>query len=519
VRCPGCNERLGVRDEDAGRKARCTKCGRVFLIGEGRRTDGSAQVAAPLASPTAPLPEEPAAPTLVTFECSLCQTRMTARVADVGRRVACPDCGRRNVIPPPPKPRKSTPPPALAGEQYDLWGVDERPWESGPGAPPLHAVECRVCQTLMYATDAQIGKELVCPDCGAKTIAVRAKPAKPKGTIPGSAGSEYQLDPASAPEPRPMVVPIAIRDAELHEHARATTVGPDGRLIVQKQEEHKRPVRPAVPLVKGVWRMLLTEEVIARGLLISIMFGAAAWLIVDALLTPGNAGLASFAAIILIVFGMATLLLWFSFAAPMFLAIVGESADGHDRLHEPPGWSPFDWFEDGLYLVTAVALAGMPGMLVWRLGAPLSVEAVIATGAGAALLIFPVALLGALLENSPLAVISPKLLSSLVRRPGQWLMFYAESALIAAGVAAAAWGLNAAGAGGLFALPVLAMGAALLYMRLLGRLAWWLSDVMPAEEDAEYVDPAAAAHPHLAADLAARRAAARAQAEAAAHKK
>jgi hypothetical protein len=431
----------------------------------------------------------------------------------------CPDCGRANVIPKPSTPKPRQQPAAFEGEQIGLWEADARTWEPGfaTGAA-LFPVECRLCQTLMYATEEQIGHELKCPDCGALTMARRSAPKKPTGPLPVVLGEEYDLDPASAPEPRPMVVPIAIRDAEMHEHVRATTVGPDGRLIVQKKEEYKRPERPAVPLIQGVWRMLVTEEVIARGLLISIMFGVAGWAIFDALSTPGNAGLASFSAIMVIVFGMAMMLLWFTFAAPMFVAIVAESADGHDRLHEPPSWSPFELFGDGLYLLTTIALAGMPGMLVWTLRAPLPVEGLVAVGVGIALLIFPVAMLGALLESSPLGVLSPRLMSTLVRRPGPWLLFYIESALLAAAAGAAAWGLMRAGPAGGFGLPVVAMGAALLYMRLLGRLGWWLSDVMPGDEEDEDVDDAAAAHPHLAAARAAKKAEAEAEA-AAAHAK
>jgi DNA-directed RNA polymerase subunit RPC12/RpoP len=34
-------------------------------------------------------------------------------------------------------------------------------------------VYCKLCRTLMYASEDQIGSELTCPDCGVKTIVVK----------------------------------------------------------------------------------------------------------------------------------------------------------------------------------------------------------------------------------------------------------------------------------------------------------------------------------------------------------
>ena len=203
---------------------------------------------------------------------------------------------------------------------------------------------------------------MTCPDCGADDLAKpHKKPTKSKGSVSWPSGQEYQLDAASAPEPRPFSMPIAVRDAEMHEHARATTVGPDGRLIVQKEERDRRQARPAVPLMQGVWRMLVTEEVIARGILTSIVFGVAAWLFDDSVNTP-VAGVAAIASMALMVAFVARALVWLSFAAPLFLAIVAESSEGHDRLHEPPVWSPLDWLVETMYLVAAASAAGLPAL-------------------------------------------------------------------------------------------------------------------------------------------------------------
>jgi hypothetical protein len=369
---------------------------------------------------------------------------------------------------------------------------------------------------LMYATDEQVGRELKCPDCGAMTVARRSAPKKPVASVLVELGEDYDLDPASAPEPRPVVLPIAIRDAELHAHARATTVGPDGRLIVQKDDRVERPVRPAVPLLQGVWPMMFTQEVVAPWIMSSILFGGAAWFISDGLMTP--LGIASMFAILMIVFGMALTLLWLTIAAPTCLAIVAESSEGHDRLYDPPAWSPLDWISETMYLLNAIALAGMPGMIAWGAGAPLSPEVLGLVAGGVAVAVFPLAYMGALLENTAFGVISPKLLGTLVRRPGPWLLFYVELAILAVATAGACWGLARFEIAGRIGMPLIAMAALFLLMRLMGRLAWWLADILPAadggdgdDDDAE-VDDAAAAHPNLAAARAARRAEARAEA-------
>ena len=487
VQCPSCGERLEVRREDAGRKGQCMACGRVFRLGEAPPPGSASRAtASPPVSPAPKPVEKPRPPELVTFSCSLCETRITARVADVGKRTACPDCGRKNVIPPPPAPKAPVVPAAMSGEQLEVWGLDEAP-ATGKSAPPprLHPVECKLCQTLMYASEAQIGTKLQCPDCGTFTVAQRTEPPKLKASVLVDPGAEYDIDAAQAPPPRPVPVPISVRDAEVHETARATTVGPDGRLIVKKDPElDRRPVRPAVPLVQGVWRMLVTEEVIARGLMCSLLFGGAAWFIIDSINTPMGSAVA-IAGIFLMLIGVGLSVLWMSFAAPMFLAIVSASSEGHDRLHEPPEWSPFDWIVEGVYLIMPAVAAGWPAFAVWQLGGSLPTWAQVAIGGGAALVIFPLAMLGAMLESTPFGVISPKLLSTLGRCAGPWLLFYIETAALAALTTVAAAALLQTSGWGLFVLPVLAMCFALTYMRLLGRLAWWIGDAMPEAKEPE----------------------------------
>jgi DNA-directed RNA polymerase subunit M/transcription elongation factor TFIIS len=521
VRCPGCGERLGVRAADAGKKARCGKCGLVFVIeakgeGGGGKAEGRGDLerANPQAAEDeAPRPQfDDDLPASVTFACSLCDTRITAATRNVGKKVKCPDCGRVNVIPPPEKPKAKKAPAAMSGEQIELLDADVRTWEdqqttAPPPAAVLHPVECKLCATRMYATDEQIGRELKCPDCGTLTVAKRSAP-KMKPKLPELVGKEYELDPESKPTKRYVPVPVAVRDAEMHAHVRATTVGPDGRLIVKKEEMLGRPVMPKIPLITGVWRMLVTQEVIARWIMMSILFGGAGWLVSSSILTPLSGAATAIGGIFQMLMGAAVLIMWLTFAGPTFLTIVGESADGHDKFHDAPFWSPLEWMGECVQVAVAIGAAGLVGTGIgWgamaafaAAGVTLPREAVAVIAAVGPVLVFPLALLGTFLENATLGVVSPRLLSTLVKCPGPWLLFYVESALLVAAAMGACYGLvRSESPLGLAALPLVIMGTATVYMRLAGRLAWWISEATAVEEDEEFHDETAAAHPHLAA--------------------
>jgi hypothetical protein len=99
------------------------------------------------------------------------------------------------------------------------------------------------------------------------------------------------------------------------------------------------------------------------------------------------------------------------------------------------------------------------------------------------LVCFPVALLSALEQSSAFAVVSPRILYSLVRCAGPWLLFVVETLVVGAGVGYLLLRAVAGSRAFFYLVPWLATAAVLLYMRLIGRLAWWIADMMPAVED------------------------------------
>jgi hypothetical protein len=105
-------------------------------------------------------------------------------------------------------------------------------------------------------------------------------------------------------------------------------------------------------------------------------------------------------------------------------------------------------------------------------------------------ILFPFALLSTLLEGSPFAVVSFHLARSFGRGAGVWLLFYAQTLVIAGLVGAVAWtvwhslNLRPGDEATLFwLLGPLAIAALFIDMRLLGRLAWWITERIPNNDD------------------------------------
>jgi len=169
-------------------------------------------------------------------------------------------------------------------------------------------------------------------------------------------------------------------------------------------------------------------------------------------------------------------LLWSMGVAAIGIAILTESSDGNDRLYHPPDNQFYDWFGAFIYVVLASVVAVMPLVLLGAM-LPRGLPWIrFGTTAAGWLLIFPLVLLSMLEQGSALAILSPRLLASLLRSPGPWLLFYLETALLVAGSMGALYGLPR-----LFPLLILAASPILVatafgYFRLLGRLAWWLSE-------------------------------------------
>jgi DNA-directed RNA polymerase subunit RPC12/RpoP len=481
VSCPGCGAQYDFPASMAGKRGRCAKCGQAFTV--------------PHAPPSAERLED--LPQYIGINCHLCDTRMYGGPDQIGKELKCPDCGARTVLTRP-QPKKKNIPAALQGEQYELLEPDV----SRPGAPLVHqpkyiAVTCRKCDTLMYATEKQVGESIACPDCGRKQVVpARVKP-KPKPSPMTSDVETPMLDPTSAPTARPSALSPEAR-RKLYEEERDSEYG---RALEKSRRTGKpmeidvrgRPILPRWPLLTGVWRMILTEEVISRWILSSIVLGFAGQFLGEALLTPLQ-GMAEAIKLIFTVVGGMLAVLWLAMVAPFIVAIIGETADGHNKLHQPPRLVALDWFNELFSVVFAGSVAGLCGFGVSQLLrlTPLAPTIAAAIVAAVVVLVLPFVLLSTLLEGSPFGVVSPRLFRSLGRCAGAWLLFYVQTFALAALAGGAAWMLALAIQPArdrvtvlLWCLAPLGIAALFIDMRMLGRLAWLIVERMPEGDETE----------------------------------
>ncbi len=135
-----------------------------------------------------------------TFACPHCHTLISVTREEVGKKVLCPDCELN--VPVPNYLDFDTP------TEYELQYYNEKKRERDRILSPLtnpnregldlnsdslyavrgekdaetstrvqteyYPVRCRVCETLMHATRDMLGRTIVCPDCGTKTVVTDA---------------------------------------------------------------------------------------------------------------------------------------------------------------------------------------------------------------------------------------------------------------------------------------------------------------------------------------------------------
>ena len=463
--CTACGAVLPVGPELLGKKCRCGRCGKVSVVAEDspkRAEQSTAQTQR------------------ISFRCRVCDTGLVASSKHVGRKAKCPDCGAGTPVPEPPSPRPPQKPKAMHGQQYGLWGVDDAPSPAEIKAkqPKYFPVFCRNCDTMMHAQPKQIGKKIACPDCGAKTDVKEPPKPKPKKSALVPDGQEYQLDAEHVPpkrlEPQFVHAPTVAREAAESREAKSREVGDPIR-----QEQVARPKIPRLPTFQGVMKMLVRTPVVtwfAWVTLVGLMAGG--FLLVTMMLNP-------VAAIPFFFGAAAAAILSLSAIGAFCLAVLTESSEGNDRLYNPPGPVFLDWMGEVFYLVFPAMLAPAPW---WLLCMALQKE--LPPGAPGLLMVagwlftFPLLLLSSLENGSVLEPFSFRVFGSVTKLPGHWLLFVVESAAIVGGTLAAIYGLVATGSPALM-LPIvpLCVASALLYFRVLGRFAWWLSESLATTEE------------------------------------
>jgi DNA-directed RNA polymerase subunit RPC12/RpoP len=413
---------------------------------------------------------------------------MYGRPDQIGKPIKCPDCGAQTVVPIPEKVKPKQPLAAMEGEQYELWGVDEAPSvaEMLAAQPKYIAVVCRMCQTLMHATEDQVGKPLKCPDCGTANLV--PPPESPAKTVPVLArdDDDFQIDAALDPGDRPAVIvpprrPMLYEEEREAERARQAEKAARGERRGPRYDDAGRPVMPRWPLVTRVLPFLISRGVPVRWAVLSVglMSVSGMMLLGEWMMSQGEFGVVGgFSFMIL---GFAVLVIWLAATSAIAVTIVTESSEGNDAIEQWPAPVFTEWWGELLYVAIAALVSPCPGWLAGQL-LPGNLPAQLLLFLGSMLVFFPIILLSQLDVGSPFGIGSARVLASLVRLPFTWLLFFAELAALAVVSLGLTFVIDLfAPALSVLTAPIF-VAALILAARLLGRLAWKLAESMPATD-------------------------------------
>jgi len=116
--------------------------------------------------------------------------RLKARPSQAGSRRRCPRCQFQFVVP------DAQQAAALAArpEEYRVFEGDYQAYyDSVVAADTAGVADCPRCHTRSYAPEDQIGREIVCPDCGSKVVVTRRPKTPIKERAPASEEEVYAL--------------------------------------------------------------------------------------------------------------------------------------------------------------------------------------------------------------------------------------------------------------------------------------------------------------------------------------
>ncbi|MBN2218104.1 MAG: hypothetical protein JW719_12085 [Pirellulales bacterium] len=386
----------------------------------------------------------------------------------------------------------------------------------GESQEKLVQIACPGCGSLVKAPASRVGRHLPCPKCGQRIeIRTDASPSPLRESqvyvAPPSSDDEYAVQevPHDIREPAPgehsgPVIPVWDHSHEFTDDELPPDQRPSSREPWRdKLPLSERPKPPRHPMINGV----LTFFFSLGGVVCWAGFTATAVLVlILADMAVGAMNTSQFGPVATFLMGMIALLIaliGLLSASGFLMAILQDSAAGNKVIVEWPEPIFVDWIGAAIYfLVSAVVPLGALHLLALPFGGILSVWWLAPV---VLWLLFPVVLLSTLEKQSPLAVVSPIVLESLVKRGWTWAVFFLESGLMIVGLALLAAGvLSLVFMGfknvallkmvGLGALAGVMVAAAMLYFRLLGRLTWICDEYFRLEtvdeEDEDDEDPA-----------------------------
>src|SRR5262245_55327144 len=296
--------------------------------------------------PPPPPKVKPKATTL-SVTCYLCGTKMDVPLDQIGQTVKCPDCHAVNEVAAPKKKEPAETPkgPTLEGAtEFGLSEAVER-----PAYRPLQAPrgEYSILATLQRP-DAPPGWSAPSSD-------------SPGAAEAAAAEEEFRVaDPVERleikheirlPEPDPEE---AMYDGKYDDEISGAGVDPDAPEAWKK-----------APFLFGLVGFLFYTSTLPRWIMYSV--GA------TAILTVGHTAVVAlanpapeqqFLAIVMAGTFSVTFGLWLAPFTACLLAIVEDTANGHDQVEGWPDWSVGDWIFNSLYVPVAAFITGLPGIFL-----------------------------------------------------------------------------------------------------------------------------------------------------------
>ncbi len=426
VECRVCDTRLYGRLDQVGKKLKCPDCGAGTVVPRPPKPKPK-NIPAALEGEQyelwgvdeQPLPSQLLArqPVYIAVRCSRCDTLMYAGENQVGQTIACPDCGRKHVVPAAKKPVAK---PSILARHADAPVIDPA---AAPGDRPAMVPVTKRGMAFEEEQEAAYVQAL----------------EKSKRT-----GKPMELDTRGRPVlPRwPLISGIV-----------------------------------SFPFSAGCrerWIALSLFLLVAFGL---ILDGVPAWANWQG---DAMGALAAFGGLAETIIGAIFAILWIAAASNILIAIVSQSAVGSNRIREWPPMNFISSIGEMLPVSVAVIFTAAPGWMLARLVAQEAWQAWLLFG-GTLVVGFPVTLLSQLAGNSTWELVELKVLGAMVRRPFSMLLFYAQSACLLALCVWATAAVVPHSEYLPLALVPLYVGCLLLYARLLGRLGWILSEAIPGD--------------------------------------
>jgi DNA-directed RNA polymerase subunit RPC12/RpoP len=351
---------------------------------------------------------------------------------------------------------------------------------------------CRLCGTRVDATDDQIGQRVRCPDCHS-WIEIRTPPARARRPRHGADRLEDDTfglgvsdePPVGAARPSD-ATPMIYTDVS-GEMNRVSSIGEDALRDAEADRERAEVIAAAqrnTSVSRGAFSFLLDLSAALRWLVLAAALQLELSFIIAALRGFSAGGLMGHMQTMVLTtlsvcFG-ASLLVAVSVTA---LAVLRDSANGHDQVDEWPSLSPIDWVFDASYVfssgfpVVVVGAFACQAFGVWG-------GTLVALALGS--VVFPLLLLSTLEASSPAGYYSAPIWRSLKTSRVLWIQLIAMTLGLAA-FSVVAWQFRRLEFVVTNYLAALAMVVAFaVYFRLIGRLAWFSQeDLLASEEEDE----------------------------------